>query len=143
MKVTTPSKQTFGNRVREWREKRGLTIEALAKQLKHSTSTQHRYETGARPLTVPMLERLAVYLAVGAGDLLLSSAKGSNSQEDRLLQCFRALSLDGRAHLLTIAIDLEKYEMTVRTELVTIHRGRPTGKRNPVPTLVHSGKMRG
>jgi transcriptional regulator with XRE-family HTH domain len=59
-----------GNRIREFREARGLRVDQLAEQLGIASSSLSRYETGARGLTVDTIRQVALVLGVPARDLL-------------------------------------------------------------------------
>jgi transcriptional regulator with XRE-family HTH domain len=55
-------------RVREWRQQRGLSLRALAKEAGVSFTTVYRIEAGTISPTVAMLERLASALDVRVVD---------------------------------------------------------------------------
>ena len=62
-------------RVREWRERRGLSYRVLAKRAGIGLSTLYRIESGAASPTVAMLERLAVALDVRIVDFFPTKPK--------------------------------------------------------------------
>lgn len=93
------------NRIKEWREKRGYTLEELAPLLRPPTSPQqiHRLETSQRRLTDGWLRRLSAALNVSKADLLVDDfvapsfapGKGDlakNDTERRLVSFWRDLS---------------------------------------------------
>lgn len=57
------------NRIREWREKRGLTIEALAEMAGLSVSYLSRMERGGRNVSLKNIAKLAVPLRISEADL--------------------------------------------------------------------------
>jgi transcriptional regulator with XRE-family HTH domain len=58
------------NRVREWRQRRHLTIEELARRSRTTPSQISKLERGERRLTVDWMERLAAALSCRSQDLL-------------------------------------------------------------------------
>lgn len=62
-------------RVREWRQRRGLSLRDLAKQAGVSFTTVYRIEAGAISPTVAMLERLASALDVRVVDFFPTEPK--------------------------------------------------------------------
>jgi transcriptional regulator with XRE-family HTH domain len=61
------------NRITEWRERRDLTIEALAEKINISPGYLSRMERGERNVSVKTLTEIARVLAVRPADLVLSS----------------------------------------------------------------------
>ncbi len=59
---------TFGERIRQLREKRGLSSMALAKQLGISRQHLWAWETGLKPVTSHRLARVAEALGVSLGE---------------------------------------------------------------------------
>jgi transcriptional regulator with XRE-family HTH domain len=57
-------------RLREWRERRGLSLRALADRAGVTWSTVYRIESSRISPTVAMLEKLAAGLGVDVHDLL-------------------------------------------------------------------------
>lgn len=86
------------NRVKEWRERRGLSQEKLAKRVKPATSGAqiHRLENDDRKLTVDWLRRLAAALDCRTWDLFEPPDQVPSSliAGDLLVEC-----LDGTAAL--------------------------------------------
>ncbi|MBI2218948.1 MAG: helix-turn-helix transcriptional regulator [Candidatus Rokubacteria bacterium] len=62
-------------KVREWRERRGMTYRALADQAGIALSTLYRIESGAASPTVAMLEKIARALDVRVIDLIPTEPK--------------------------------------------------------------------
>ncbi len=91
--------RAIGERVRQVRATR-MTQERLAEILEVQPQTISRYETGAIPLSVAMVYRVAEALGVGV-DALLPVDTGS-PDEDELLERFRALDADGRTAVLSV-----------------------------------------
>ena len=89
----------IGDRVRQVRSAR-MTQEKLAEALGVAPETISRYETGAIPLSVTMVYRVAEALGVGVGALLPMDT--GHPDEDELMERFRALDDDGRAALLDV-----------------------------------------
>ena len=67
-------------RVREWRERRGLSYRELAERAGVALSTLYRIESGAASPTVTMLETLAGALAVRVRDLLGPEPKSRSTR---------------------------------------------------------------
>jgi transcriptional regulator with XRE-family HTH domain len=61
---------TTMNRVREWRHRRGLSIEELARRSRTSASQISKLERGERRLTLDWMSRLAKALSCRCEDLL-------------------------------------------------------------------------
>jgi XRE family transcriptional regulator, regulator of sulfur utilization len=57
-------------RVREWRERRGLSYRNLARRARIGLSTLYRIESGEASPTVAMLEKLAEALGIAVRDFL-------------------------------------------------------------------------
>lgn len=57
--------------IRQWRKKRGLTLEQLAGRLEVATSSISQLETGKQGYSQPMLEALADALQCQPADLLM------------------------------------------------------------------------
>lgn len=60
----------MGNRIREWRDARGLTLEALADAAGVSPGYLSRMETGGRNVSLKNLAKLAAALGVSERDLV-------------------------------------------------------------------------
>lgn len=63
------------NRVREWRHRKGLSIEALARRSRTTASQISKLERGDRRLTVDWMTRLAEALGCRREDLLPSETE--------------------------------------------------------------------
>ncbi len=57
-------------RLREWRERRGLSVRQLADQAGVGFATVHRIEMERMSPTIAMLEKLAKALRINVGDFL-------------------------------------------------------------------------
>jgi transcriptional regulator with XRE-family HTH domain len=77
------------NRVREWREKRELTLKALAPLVGIHHTHLGKIETGVRELTKPVMERLAAALEVAAADLLNTEEGGLTARERYIIDTYR------------------------------------------------------
>ena len=64
------------NRVREWRRRKGLSIEELARSSRTTASQISKLERGERRLTVDWMTRLAKALGCRREDLLPSEMEG-------------------------------------------------------------------
>jgi len=91
--------QAIGDRVRQVRASR-MTQEKLAEKLAVAPETISRYETGAIPLSVTMVFRVAEALGVGV-EALLPMDSGI-PDEDELLERFRALDEGGKVAVLDV-----------------------------------------
>lgn len=58
------------NRIREQRNKRGMTLQGLADRLNTTKTQIGRFETGERDIDLRWLRRIAQVLGVSVGDLL-------------------------------------------------------------------------
>lgn len=61
---------TVGNRIRHRRKELGFTLETLGERLELSAQAMQRYETGARKVSVPLLEKIAAELDCAPGRLI-------------------------------------------------------------------------
>lgn len=62
-------------RLREWRERRGLSVRGLADKAGVGFATVHRIEVGKISPTVSMLERLAKALEIRVADFFSAEPK--------------------------------------------------------------------
>jgi len=85
-----------GARVRQARERKGWTQEQVAEKLGIGPETVSRYETGAIPLSLTMLVRVAGALGIEPVSLLPAPRKGQQQADEELLGRWRALDADGR-----------------------------------------------
>tara|TARA_R110002074_G_scaffold177242_2_gene340830 strand:+ start:189 stop:536 length:348 start_codon:yes stop_codon:yes gene_type:complete len=81
------------NRVREWRELRGLTLQQLAESLNTSSVQAARLENGERKLSPEWLERLGTALNCIPAELLPAHLykPALNPSEERILAAYRSL----------------------------------------------------
>lgn len=63
------------NRIREWRDKRELTLEELSERTGISTSYLSRMESGARNVSIKNLEKMAAALEISPSELVTGSDK--------------------------------------------------------------------
>jgi len=68
--------------IREWRKKRGLTLEKLAGELEVATSSLSQLETGKQGYSQPMLEAIADALGCDPGDLLTRDPASESWRDD-------------------------------------------------------------
>lgn len=81
---------TLPNRLRALRLEQGFTLKELAPRAGLTFSHLGALETGARELTMPVMERLAEQLGVPVADLLWESMGGLSDDERRLIDTYRA-----------------------------------------------------
>lgn len=80
------------NRLRELRKARGLTLQALgAPPVGIHYGHLQKLETGARELSVPIMERVARGLGVPMADLLNLADGGLTAHERALIEAYRRL----------------------------------------------------
>ncbi|HVV52517.1 MAG TPA: helix-turn-helix transcriptional regulator [Polyangia bacterium] len=86
--------KAVARRIREARERAGLTQEALAQRVRVETTTLSRYERGVIGVSLEMLELLADALHVPLRSLLETgvAAPGLRRDEDEVLRAYRTLS---------------------------------------------------
>lgn len=72
-----PSKReiSFPNRLREWRERRGLTLKELAAVNNITAQAAQRHETGENPMSSLQMARYAQLLDIRIEELLLDSQR--------------------------------------------------------------------
>lgn len=111
----------FPNRIREWRERRGLSITQLAEAMQSNYQTVARHETRNNDMTLARLERYATVLSVRTEELLRDSERVLPSLQE-LLDLVRAMPSDQQAELQEIASVIQKRG-----------RGRTGGEIHQVP----------
>lgn len=62
--------------IRQWRKRRGLTLEQLAERLHTTHATLSRIETGKMPYSQTLLERLAEELGTTPANLIARDPEG-------------------------------------------------------------------
>lgn len=87
----TMDSEPFSNRVREWRERRGLKLAQLANAINVTEGHMGNLERGRRELTKPVLERVARALSCEQADLLNLEDGGLTEQERRLIDTYREI----------------------------------------------------
>jgi transcriptional regulator with XRE-family HTH domain len=92
------------NRIRELRERAGLSQAQLAELVGTTQAEISRLETGERRLTVDWMARIARALMLRPSDLLPTAAVPEvEAQEVELLGNFRAMSEPGRTALIDLS----------------------------------------
>jgi len=88
----------ISNRIKEFRETKGLTQEDLAKSAQLSRPVISQFEQGQRTPSLKALQRIAKALNVEVNDLLGSSQKDSSSSAEYkvLLRGFDKLTTEDR-----------------------------------------------
>lgn len=71
----------FGNRIRNTREKMGISREALAERIETSDKNLGRIEAGVQATTIETLYRISTVLNVSCDYLLLNQEEQGNSNE--------------------------------------------------------------
>ncbi len=86
--------KAVARRIRQARERAGLTQEALAQRVRVETTTLSRYERGELGVSLEMLDRLADALDVPVRSMLEPGAAvpGLRRDEDEVLRAYRTLS---------------------------------------------------
>ena len=85
------------NRIREWRHRRGLSVEELARRSRTTPSQISKLERGERRLTLDWMTRLAKALACRREDLLPSDLAASAGADSNLPLDRELLRRMGRA----------------------------------------------
>lgn len=117
----------YPNRLREWRERRGLTLKELAAKTRDAWQNIQRYETGERKLTVEDLPRFAKALGIEQADFLNTAFAARDERERRVIEMIRRLAEADQERLLTLAIAL--VDLAERRE---DHPQEPGGETPPV-----------
>lgn len=83
--------ENLPNRIREWRQRREMTLVDLAKAVGTTQTHMSRLELGDRPLTLEWMERIARALGIHVGDLLRADHNPDlpTERERRLLAALR------------------------------------------------------
>ena len=93
---------SLGSRVRELRERQGLSQRALATRLRISRSRVAKYESGLHSPPLSILVRLAGLLQVTVDDLL-----GHEARDPRLVRCMREIEVMDEQTRVLVLIALE------------------------------------
>jgi transcriptional regulator with XRE-family HTH domain len=96
------SASSLGERLRQARNKIGLTQQQVAQQLNITRVAYGHYERGAREVALDQLPALAQVLGTSVEDLLGLSPGPANVGEDRLLKAFRRLSQEQKRFVLDL-----------------------------------------
>lgn len=103
----------YPNRIREWRNSRGKTLDELGGLVGLSGGQISRLETGSRRVSLDRLQEIARALDCRTEDLLPVDAPAGVYE---LLAAYRRLSPDGRRLLLAIADNLEGWSLACRRD---------------------------
>ena len=102
-KVSMRIPQSPPNRIRQWRQRCGLSLEALAQLVGSSNQTIGRYERGERSVTIDVLLQLAPALGCKPADLLPDPGSVLSEDELQLSRICSELDVADRSALLRIA----------------------------------------
>lgn len=91
------------NRIRQWRRRRQLTLDALAALVGSTNQTIGRYERGERSVTIDVLLQLAPALGCKPADLLPDSGSILSDEELLLMRLTSELDAGDVDTLLRIA----------------------------------------
>lgn len=113
--VTKPTSSDLPNRVREWRDRRGMTLRELAEAPGVGIHYAHlsKIELGQRELGQVSAERLAAALGVPTADLQPLDHGGLTERERFLIETYRQVPEGMRAAFDALA------------ESQQVHRGEP------------------
>lgn len=89
------------NRIRYWREERGLTLERVAERMGTTRATISGYETGRYPVTLARLAGIAEVLGVSTADLLMPQDNPLAADADgrRIMEAWREVPHERRAEM--------------------------------------------
>ncbi len=91
-KDSTMSKTTFGKKLRECREDKGLSQQELAKTLKTSHSVIGRYERDEMSPSIDAVKKMAAILDTTVGYLLGESNEGKTLKDTAMLKRLNDIS---------------------------------------------------
>jgi transcriptional regulator with XRE-family HTH domain len=102
---------TAPNRLREWRTRRGRTLEQLAEAMGTSRMQLSRLETGNRETTINWLEKAARALDVSVGDLLAHRHNATilSEGEAQLINKLRAMPPERASSVHAVAESMASY----------------------------------
>lgn len=92
----------YPNRIREVREAKGLTQQALAKLVPTSHQNIQKWELGGREVTLARLDQVARALKVPAHTLINGSDQAADEQERALIELFRRVPAERRSEVIRI-----------------------------------------
>lgn len=97
----------YGNRIKELREARGLSLKDVARGAETTFQQIFKLETGSRRLTDEWMRRLAPVLGVHPASLLLEFAEGMHSPQESvdevlLLEAWRLSDMDRKRRVLEV-----------------------------------------
>lgn len=87
--MPTPKRDNLPNRVRYWREQRGLSLRSLAEIIGCGHATLAKIERGEIEFGQYWMERLGKVLEVTPADLLLPETGGLTPEERAMIQTYR------------------------------------------------------
>jgi transcriptional regulator with XRE-family HTH domain len=93
--------ERYRNRLREWRERRDLTLEQLGAKADIPWRSLQKYETGRVRLPIHLMPRLADALSIRSADLLVDT-EALSDEETQLLLAFRSLPASDQRKVLQI-----------------------------------------
>lgn len=91
------------NRVREWRKRRGLTLQQLAPKANITYGHLGAIEVGRREMSQVVMDKLAEALGVPTADLLNLDAGGLTEQERELIRTYREIPAPMRKSIDAVA----------------------------------------
>lgn len=101
----------LGQKIRDFRKERGITLSNLAEQLEISPSYLSAVERGVRKPSIPMLKRISEALNVSVTYLLSESDDEATAEKLRFIRESRGLSIEDLAEISEIPVaSLEKFE---------------------------------
>ena len=101
----------LGQKIRDFRKERGITLSRLAEQLSISPSYLSAIERGVRKPSIPMLKKISEALNVSVTYLLSEADDEATAEKLRFIREGRGLSIEELAEISEIpASSLEKYE---------------------------------
>jgi transcriptional regulator with XRE-family HTH domain len=96
---------TLANRIREFRNARGMTLNEVAEAVGASNQQISHLENGRRRLSIPWLQKLSEVFGCDPLDLISSDLRTQNIQEKQLLEAYRQLDPIDQQKLLKHAKD--------------------------------------
>lgn len=113
----------IGNRIKQFREREGLTQQELSEKLNIARSTLASYERGTREPSVTMLQQIADFFCVDMN--ALAGKENAKSVDDELEELLYTLSHRSDLHMLfSLAKDASPEDVRVAAELIKNLRGR-------------------
>ncbi|MCL6447867.1 MAG: helix-turn-helix domain-containing protein [Armatimonadetes bacterium] len=102
---------SLGQKIRDFRKERGVTLSKLAEQLNISPSYLSAVERGIRKPSIPMLRKISEALNVSIAYLVGSADDEATAEKLRFLRESRGLSIEDLAEISELPVSsLEKFE---------------------------------